>query len=184
MLRDTSINVLYYDITLPATHEAVMDEIALSYQTLQPWAQTSYADLRIKAYDEGGGPPKETKTYPFGGTGGLCPNEVAVCLSYSAADDSGGRPRFRGRIYLPITGDDEIVSPAKVDAVLDFGELLAAVGLAGQVTWMMRSALGTGSPTSPQPVFRKIESVSCDNAWDTQRRRGLRATYRLRRDVQ
>jgi hypothetical protein len=33
-------------------------------------------------------------------------------------------------------------------------------------------------------VFRKIESISVDDAWDIQRRRGLKPLARTRQDVQ
>jgi len=182
--RDNSINVLYYEVNLPDTVVGTMDEIAAAYFDLAPWFQTSYSLLRIKSYDAGGGPPTNTKTYAFQGTGGLCPNEVALCLSYSATDGVTGAPRFRGRIYLPLTGTDERPTSPHQLQLLDFGERLASVGFAGNTTWMMRSALGTGTPAAPAPVYRKIESISVDNAWDTQRRRGMAPTVRNRRDVQ
>jgi glycine cleavage system pyridoxal-binding protein P len=61
-------------------------------------------------------------------------------------------------------------------AVLAFGQSLGSAGNAGGTEWLMFS------PTDN--VTRKIESISCDNEWDTQRRRGLRATLRTRQDVQ
>jgi hypothetical protein len=110
----------------------------------------------------------------FGGAEG--PTEVALCLSYSADDNAGGTPRRRGRIYLPYAGAFARPSAALRNSLLDFGELLAQVGTAGNTTWHMYSVRDA--------AHKKIESISVDDTWDTQRRRGLRATLRVRRDVQ
>ncbi len=176
--RDDCINVLRYDIQgIADSPESVADEIAQSYGTLSQKINVSYQNITIKVYEFGTtGPPLLAKNYTqfFGGAEG--PTEVALCLSYSADDDQAGSPRRRGRIYLPYAGAFARPSAGLVNSVLDFGELLAQVGTASATTWHMYSVRDA--------VHRKIESISCDNTWDTQRRRGLRATSRTRRDVQ
>jgi hypothetical protein len=183
--RDNAVNTLYYEVNAPDTHEGTMDEIAAAYITHLPNAiNSTYSGIQIKAYDEGPGPPKQVKDYAHQFQGGGGPTEVALCLSYSAVDNAAGGKRFRGRIYLPICALTLRPSAILINALLAFGGALGSVGLAGNTTWLMRSALGSGSPIAPVPVFRKIESISVDNEWDTQRRRGMRATVRSRQDVQ
>lgn len=174
--RDESINVLYYEVNAPDTVEGTMDEIRDTYAGIATLINGAYQNMIIKAYDPGPGPPLITKSYatPFSGPQG--PTEVALCLSYSADDGVAGTPRRRGRIYVPLNGTLSRPSTALVNSLLTFGEALAAVGLAGNTTWFLRSVRDN--------AFRKIESISVDNEWDTQRRRGMRATARTRRDVQ
>lgn len=174
--RDDSINVLYYDINGPDTHGGDMDEIAAAYVSIRTLLNSSYSGLTIKAYDDGPGFPKEIRNYACVCTGGLCPTEVALCLSYSADDAAAGTPRRRGRIYLPWFAGSNRPPVGHQTALLNFGELLAQVGLAGNTTWKLYSRADA--------AYKKIESISVDDEWDTQRRRGMRSTLRTRRDVQ
>lgn len=127
------------------------------------------------------------------------PSEVALCLSFRGEVTSGVNPRRRrGRVYL---GPWRSGSGADFDAVLT-GIQSALVtsaaaelgGTTGDVEWCVYSPythhgvpvgrnIGetTGSP--PEPVFPEVPAnlfdsftpvvhCWCDNAWDTQRRRG------------
>ena len=187
--RDQSINVLYFDtggvnLIGAGSPEQACDGIAAAYEAkLKTMINGAYAGIVIKVYNltapaVPAGPPVLTKTYGFGPVSIDGPCEIALCLSYSADDDSAGTKRRRGRIYLPWKGNDLRMRPTTlhVAAVLDFGEELAKIGFADGTTWKMFSPTNNSSHT--------IESISCDNEWDTQRRRGLRATTRVRRDVQ
>jgi len=184
--RDDAVNVLYYDINIPDTVTGTMDDVAAAYNlaTMRQRLNGSYNGMTIKAYNMPAGnppvsgPPIEVKSYGLAPTSIDGPCELALALSYSADDDQAGKPRRRGRIYLPWHSNDVRMRPtqAMVDVVLSFGEALGSAGNAGNSTWHMFS------PTDN--VTRKIESISCDNEWDVQRRRGLRATFRTRRDVQ
>ena len=185
--EDVFVNVLHYDVNFPDTVEGTADELWTKYDTiLKPMlASVTQAGHRIKVY-EAGPPPRQPvldKTYAFatGPAGNKAPTEVALCLSYATADnpDQVGA-RHRGRIYLgPILGDLVTANrPNELtqDIALDFGEGLAQVGDASNTTWVMYSQRDN--------EYRKIESIWCDNAWDTQRRRGLAPTVRTVRDVQ
>ena len=184
--RDDAVNVLYYDINIPDTVIGTMDDVAAAYNlpVMRQRLNGAYAGMTIKAYNlpsgnpPTSGPPIEVKNYALPPVSIDGPCELALALSYSADDDAAGTPKRRGRIYLPWHSNDVRMRPtgAMVATVLDFGEALAQAGNAGNSTWHMFS------PTDN--VTRKIESISCDNEWDTQRRRGLRATFRTRRDVQ
>jgi hypothetical protein len=183
--RDNAVNTLYYEVNFPDTHGGVMDDIALCYTAnLLTYINAGFTGLEIKAYDDGPGPPKEVRSYAAQFSGGGGPTEVALCLSYSAVDNAAGAKRYRGRIYLPIVQLGLRPNDALINGLLAFGGALGVVGNLGNTTWMMRSATGTGTALNPVPVYRKIESISVDNEWDTQRRRGMRATVRSRQDVQ
>ncbi len=182
--RDNSVNVLWFEVNAPDTLAGTMDDVALGYQARGGILNAAYGGMTIKAYTEVGGAPLLVKDYALAATGGNCPTEVALCLSYSATDNSAGAPRFRGRIYLPVFAAAFRPSLAQRDALLALGQALGSAGNFGNSTWKMRSTLGTGTKLAPEPVFRKIESISVDDEWDTQRRRGMRATLRTRQDVQ
>ena len=184
--RDDAVNILYYDINIPDTVEGTMDDVAAAYNLagMRQRLNGSYAGMTIKAYDmpQGNpplsGPPTDVKNYALPPVSIDGPCELALALSYSADDDAAGTKRRRGRIYIPWHSNDVRMRPtqAMVNVILDFGEALGSAGNAGNSTWVMFS------PTDN--ATKKIESISCDNEWDTQRRRGLRATFRTRRDVQ
>jgi hypothetical protein len=182
--RDDSVNVLFFDVNFPDTLIGVMDDVAAAYSALGPKIQVTFQGMTVKAYAPAGGAPQEVKNYAFGGGANPCPTEVALCLSYSATDNAAGAPRFRGRIYLPLSGASVRPLEAQRTALLAFGQSLGSAGNAGNATWKMLSRVGTGTPAAPVPTFRKIESISVDDEWDTQRRRGMRALTRTRQDVQ
>jgi len=183
--RDDSVNVLFYDINFPDVVTGTMDDVASAYVALAPRIQSTFNGITIKSYAHpAGGAPENVKNYAFQGGANACPTEVALCLSYSAVDNAAGPPRWRGRIYLPISGGSARPFDSQRDALLAFGQALAAAGNFGNTTWMMLSRIGTGTPAAPVPVYRKIESISVDDEWDTQRSRGMRALTRVRQDVQ
>lgn len=178
--EDVYENVLYFGVNTPDTVEGRCDEIKDVYAAFPYFA--GWENLEIRVYDIAGGQPTFQKLYPaVRGAGTGNPTEVAICLSYTASDDvDASTPRRRGRIYLgPLdTNGSGSVRPGAgmIDAVLDFGEALAQVGTASNTTWKMYSQRDN--------VTAKIEAIFCDNAWDTQRRRGLKPTNRTSRDVQ
>lgn len=179
--EDDVVNVLYYDINAPDTVEGQMDEVFAAYQQLIGLYIGDVSGVTIKAYAGAAGQPVNVKDYTASAGPGTGPGEVAICLSYSAQDDpEASTGRQRGRIYIGkivggYTGDPRPTGALRTK-VLDFGELLASVGTASNTTWMMHSKTDN--------AFRKIESIWTDDAWDTQRRRGLAPTLRTVRDVQ
>lgn len=175
--EDDSINILYYEVNFPETVRGTMDDIAAAYATIGGVINNGYGGMSIKAYDAPGvGGPIDQADYPLTCGGAASPSEVALCLSYSATDDAAGAPRKRGRIYLPIGANAARPTSFLIGQILTFGETLAQVGTAGNTTWHLFSRTNQDFP--------KIESISCDDSWDTQRRRGLAPTVRTRRDVQ
>lgn len=182
--EDQFVNVLHYEIGAPDTIEGTVDDISAAYAAAM--LVPVFGDVEgvtIKVYEPGPNPtgPVFTKSYPTLIAGSVGPHEVAVCLSYATADDPDrSTPRRRGRIYVgPIAAahtDSPRPSSALLDGVLALGQGLASAGNASNSTWLMYS--------SRDAVYEKIESIWVDDAWDTQRRRGLAPTTRTVQDVQ
>ena len=185
--EDQFVNVLHYEINAPDTVEGTCDDIAAAYNNFPHWSAQLAATngLTIKVYD-GGVPnpagPLFTKTYTLGVQTTAFPTEVAVCLSYATTDDPAASvARRRGRIYVGPLSSISTGADARPDAilradVLTLGDGLASAGNAGNTTWLMYSVRDAD--------YFKIESTWVDDAWDTQRRRGLAPTTRTVRDVQ
>lgn len=113
--------------------------------------------------------------------GSPLPAEVAFCLSYRAAEESGVPvARTRGRIYLgPLTTgilSTTVAGEIRPSAANAASIRAAGVALAqqpvGDPEWVV------WSPTSL--TARPIIEVSTDDAFDTQRRRGAKPTLRTR----
>lgn len=172
--EDDAVNVLCFftdDI------ETVADGIAAAYTSITSWINGYYNGMTVRAYPFGGGQPLFSKDYAVNFSGSNAPTEVALCLSYATVDDvDTSTPRRRGRIYLPIPGTSVRPSTSQQEAALDLGEELAAIGVGTAQTWKLWSR--TDGATFD------IESIWVDDAWDTQRRRGLAPTARIVRDVQ
>lgn len=137
------------------------------------------------------------------GAGGFnLPSEVALCMSFrgdyglaleEAADDADAdsaperpRSRRRGRIFEGPFGTDAIAvgTPGRphanlIAALVDYGDRLADIGTQGfafglDLRWVVKSGAYVGAAVTTHDV----SSVWVDNEWDTQRRRGIRATAR------
>jgi hypothetical protein len=140
-----------------------------------------------------------------GALGNTLPAEVALCVTLEAqgrsaqpvetpdgVDDNfvSDRPRQRytGRIYLgPFSS---VAANAATTSTVPHSDLITTAGeafsalktaLAGIVTGGVTWKLGVWSRADAS--IRNVEAVSIDNAWDTQRRRGLAATTRTRRII-
>jgi hypothetical protein len=117
------------------------------------------------------GPPVKVASY-FPGMTRVSngPRDVAVCLSYYADQNV---PRWRGRLYLPFCVRPN--PPAAVPAAGDLTDALAvgtALGAAGGAPfqWVVYSHVDT--------IGRPVTNAWCDNEFDTQRRRGTKASTR------
>jgi hypothetical protein len=178
LARDDSINSLYFEVNAPDTVGGNADELAAAWTSNTGLFTPAANGITIKVYDwPAGGSPIFSKNYAFVGNGSAGPSEVACCLSYSAVDAAAGPPRGRGRIYIgPFNSGAERPSSFQRTAVLAMGQAIAAVGTASNTTWKLWSRT--------QQAAAKVESISVDDAWDIQRRRGLKPTLRTRQDVQ
>jgi len=117
-------------------------------------------------------------------TGATLPQEVACCISYEAKRESGlNQKRRRGRIYIgPLdvaAGDLGRPTAGLIDLLLDSAETFAlaiqAIDTLGVGFW------GVYSPTNGST--QAIKTISVDNTYDTQRRRGLGSTNRTSRTL-
>jgi hypothetical protein len=140
----------------------------------------------IKIYDKQDIPPRVplyTEVFPAlsGGLGNLnLPNEVAICLSYATTFTSGvNNARRRGRMYLgPLNigatdgagGAEARPKATAVASTLGFVQTLLTQLEAQSVDWVMYSK--TANTTGV------INEFWIDNAFDTQRRRGVDSTNR------
>jgi hypothetical protein len=109
---------------------------------------------------------------PPAGVGSM-PQEVALCLSFHAAPVSGVIPaRRRGRVYMgPFSNAEAGFAGGRPGATLmdnlrDAGAaLVVASQAAADWTWQVWSTVDAAG--------REVVGGHVDNAWDTQRRRGV-----------
>lgn len=133
------------------------------------------------------------------------PPEVAFCLSYKAVGISGVNPRRRrGRVYLgpmqTAAGTDAHIAPAAIGTAVLAAAADAFVNPGDPRQWAVYSPYdhhdvpvgedinakvpGTDTPLYPEvpsqvpQAFKVVHDYWVDNAWDTQRRRGVKATTR------
>jgi hypothetical protein len=106
----------------------------------------------------------------------VIPEEVAICLSFSAA--APHTPRRRGRIYIgPLTAvacvEEDVTGCCRITNAAQADISAAAVRLANHVDagWLIHSMVGAGT-------FAAVETGWVDNAFDTQRKRGCKSTNR------
>lgn len=136
-------------------------------------------DLRIDIYDLSDPIPRvpvytTTRTMIGMLSSGSLPRETALCLSYQGIKVSGvNQASRRGRVYLgglaaTANASGRPTSPFTT-CVAEKGEDLLSASIASvSWSWVVYSpTLLTSTP---------VVSGWCDDAWDTQRRRGLRPT--------
>lgn len=142
---------------------------------------TAAGGLSITSWDFDASPPRApvlTTTGTFAGMGiGPLPTEVSLCISFQGTRISGvPQARRRGRIYVPFlqeTANDATARPSAglVSSLATSAQaLLTASDAAATWTWEIWSAAGPG--------FTTVTDGWVDNEWDTQRRRGRKATSR------
>ena len=142
----------------------------------------------LKVYDLGDTPPRtpETRTLEFTQptVSTVLPNEVAVVLSYRGGSGTSGGgsadPRKRGRIYIgPLNttagafsagadGDMSVNTPI-IDSMTKAAIWMRDV-LTDELGWLQYSRANDG--------FLAVTGGFVNNAFDTQRRRGLDPTTR------
>ena len=178
LVEDDYVNTLHFEINAPDTLNGAADDIAAAYALFDLFSPTVNG-MTVKFYEPAGGPPVYEEDYPLVGSGAALPSEVALCLSYYADDEPSTNGRRRGRIYVgPLNAFEAGVRPGPNMRAntLALGSRLAQVGNAGNTTWLMKSTTDN--------AYRKIERIGVDDAWDTQRRRGLAPSVRVFADVQ
>lgn len=164
--------------------------MAYSLDRTAGMATTKWYDLTGHLNGTPHGSPGRVDTWTLGAVGGglgLAPAECAACLSFHSAyggdlEESGAtRPkqRDRGRIYLPLNngamgdvagfGNPELLAAFRTDCTVAMKRFHDAVaGLAGAPNWAVWSRA--------KATVQAVIAGSVDNAPDTQRRRGFKAT--------
>lgn len=154
--------------------------------------ELNYPGARLKFYNQDDPEPRVpifdesmglVQTSPVGSTN--LPGEVAVCTSYSAAAESGTNPRRRrGRLYIgPLnigasTATNGVAARPSgpfITCLEGTTQRLAEASTLG-CAWAVYSRRGSS--------FAIIEKGYVDNAFDTQRRRGVNPTTRTPWEVE
>lgn len=132
--------------------------------------------------------PYRTSTIPLtnGGANSL-PSEVALVLSFKGDFESGTpNARRRGRVYIGPLGTDIITvggtapsrpNAATRDTLRDAAELLRTSST-DEARWAVFSQATLTETSSLEQAFHDVVGGWVDDAWDTQRRRGISATTR------
>lgn len=181
---------------LQAFYAALTNDMSSAYDRTQ---------IAVKTYDMSEGTPRfpyyESTINAGAGQAGSndLPPEVAITVSYEGPRQSGlNQRRRRGRIYVGpfqvASGDIATVGATLQDTVADAAEayLLGSSGGPYLVNWAVYSRLqhfnipvggviteGDEEDPNRLPVsFTDVTRMWVDNAWDTQRRRGTKATNR------
>ncbi len=159
------------------------------YQSIADYISPTISRARavtVKGYDLADPEPRSpvaegSFTLGASGSGTAYPDEVALCLSYGGSAPSGTNPaRRRGRVFIGPFNDlvtytntgNALPAPALQQTLLNAGERLWDLS---QGTWWVHSR-------ADDELF-PLNRLWVDNAWDTQRRRGRRATSRATRTL-
>src|SRR5215211_3069161 len=143
-----------------------------------------YTTATINLYLMGDTPPREPNSYEFdvspGASNGY-PAEVALCLSHYSTRNL---PSFRGRTYFGPFGTGGSTASGFAEGDIRPSANLQTVLL--QVWERLSDPVVTDNLplaicSQVDGVLRLSTNAWVDNAWDTQRRRGVRATSRLTR---
>jgi hypothetical protein len=188
--KDACTNVWHAE-TSGAPSSAVAAEFATEVVKVYKDMQSHLSPLMAwslmfyKAYDLAQPKPRTpigTGTMGWSGTSGVAalPTECAVCLSFYANPTSGvSQRRRRGRIYIGPLSVQSLNEPDGRLEVLTHQTLRTAganlrIASDASSTWSWAVvSMATGTP-----VAYVVNSGWVDNAYDTQRRRGLRSTTR------
>jgi len=187
---DAVTNTMWFvtsDLTAPTQlqYETIQAALGSAYSTMTPHlsARMNLGAATVKCYHwQGPQPilPAFTGPITFNGAPATTDGapEVALVLSYHASLNQSGIPnaRRRGRIYLgplavtgAVTPLDNLRSAALAMGSTLYTTLNTGAGING-VKWAVYSAAQNGAPW--------VTGGWVDNAWDTQRRRGIKATTR------
>jgi hypothetical protein len=131
--------------------------------------------MRCTIYDLQGTPPVYPAAQVERRTGAQIPatsnRDIAVCLS-AYADNN--RPRYRGRLYIPLCVTGLAPTGANVSSTIrdKIGTLVPLFEGLGGADW------DWGVYSRVDNAFRKYTNWWVDDQWDTQRRRGRRSGQR------
>lgn len=196
---DACVNVFHFDADADITLDEsvrldhITDRLTAFYQTIDgvlfPAEVGTTAGLKI--YDladpEPRAPKRDTTIALTPAVTGAMPSEVAICLSYQAARESGvNHARRRGRVYLgPLhigvlqtsAGGSRPSTTART-SIATAATALAASTQVNRPVWAVFSPTRRAEGGSLDDSFTDVEDGWVDDAFDIQRRRGLAPTAR------
>lgn len=203
--EDSVVNTWYFDddddpVAAPEdTAGWIINELTAFYQAIDGvvFPDTVGNAVNVRMYDMADPEPRVQvwdETIPIvPSASDPLPNEVAICLSFSADPQSGQtQARRRGRLFLgpvaqscmSVIGSHAYVSLATRLAIVNAADALAA-GFEHPASPGLRLHWAIFSPTtlaSPGGTlggsFHDVQSGWVDDAFDIQRRRGADATAR------
>jgi len=164
----------FKDVNIPFTDTDTQNLCNDLATGLDNWAVTK-TQLTVKAYDAQAPKPNYPKATAIKNSGTILTassnRDLALCLSFYGTVN---HPRTRGRLYIPAC------IPA-IAATTAFAQTAAITKVAALVPLFT----GLGGIDVDWVVFSRADNTShpitnwfIDNSWDTQRRRGPRATTR------
>jgi len=179
---DSVVNTWSVNATSVINLQTAVDALVTFYQTVDQYLGAYLnGELNIKAYNRADLPPRQTvinqttSGMTFGGQ--TLPQEVALCVSFQGPKASGvPQARRRGRVYLGPLAESGVTSTGRISATVQNGIASAAAAflLASDTdpnwswqVWSTRNSSGV-----------MVVDGWVDDAYDTQRSRGLRATTR------
>lgn len=200
LAKDIASNTLYFDVsqgTEAADAEEIFDKLVAFYtalptggaQPLYTYFSTEMAQNGhlIKAYRLSDAEPRvpiaeRSFNLPAAPNGDPLPGEVALCLSFQGARISGQpQARKRGRIYVGRLDKDSSTagrpSAPLISDLAKAGDTLLEASKAS-LTWRWHVYSPTQDAAGVGWVSSAVVDGWVDNAFDTQRRRGLAATSR------
>lgn len=198
LAADSVVNTFHSQALSLAEAQAFVPRIKAFYDTAHGaatnpitayLARTLTGAVTVKTYDLSTAPPRspvdvQTWISVLGTTTGPLPDEVALVASYKA-DPVPGVPagRLRGRIYLGpfgVQASKGYVGNTQFDAPnRPLAALITTVAEACTYLATLTAGVGVWSTFSPTGAGAHIVTNGfVDNAWDTQRRRGVDPTAR------
>lgn len=183
--EDRPVNTFHFsgDATV-GVYGDIADALGDFYESLRS-RMPSYINAtggRIKMYNMSDPEPRvpvfdEAMVLAGGGTGSSLPAEVALCLSFQALRISGtDQSHRRGRIFWGPLNTSQVDTAGRPST-----STVTALKNAGQVLWGASEASSTFKWCVFSPTITTLANVHdgwVDNAFDTQRRRGLVPTAR------
>lgn len=190
--ENVAVNTIYLDTAsdLAVEFDNARDSIERFYETASVGANAIQTYLSaflagtatVKFYNMADPTPRQlfaSRTFSFTPAATFhLPPEVAVVTSFHAEYASGNpNARRRGRLYIgPLAttalnaATPGLVDPTFQDVLVASTERLQSELQADNIEWVIYSEVDN--------AFRAVVGGWVDNAWDTQRRRGLPATVR------
>lgn len=147
---------------------------------------TQFTGVSIRDINSAGNPYLSSNTAAVPGTSASpsLPNEVALVASLGTAKTGPGN---RGRFYLPgwatnALGAGNVAAAAAVTAFNTWQTLILPAFSAQGYTWVIAQparaayvgSTGTSHPARPAGSAPVTTTITRDNHWDSQRRRGLK----------